>query len=158
VAARPDKPRDGIAFLLSQLGHRAATSFAELLVPLDLTPAQAGILRLIDHQSGLSQQELAGRLGLLPSRVVSFVDELESRNYVVRQRNINDRRLYALHLTDRGREIMAELSKVARQHDRLLSAGLDDEQRSTLHELLGAMAERQGLLPEVHPGYRGARA
>jgi len=52
---------------------------------------------------------------------------------------------------------MAELAKVARQHDRLLSAGLDDEQRSALRELLGVMAERQGLLPEVHPGYRGAR-
>jgi DNA-binding MarR family transcriptional regulator len=157
VVARSHRPGDGIAFLLSQLGHRAATSFAELLVPLNLTPAQAGILRLIDRQPGLSQQELAGRLDLLPSRVVSFVDELESRGYVVRQRNTTDRRLYALHLTDGGREIMAELAKVARQHDRLMSAGLDDEQRSTLRGLLAAMAERQGLLPGVHPGYRGAR-
>jgi DNA-binding MarR family transcriptional regulator len=157
VVARSDRPRDGIAFLLSQLGHRAATSFGELLDPLDLTPAQAGILRLINRQPGLSQQGLAGRLDLLPSRVVSFVDELESRGYVVRQRNTTDRRLYALHLTDGGRELMAELAKVARQHDRLMSAGLDDEQRLTLRTLLRVMAEHQGLLPGVHPGYRGAQ-
>ena len=158
MVARSDKTRDGIAFLLSQLGHQAATSFAELLAPLGLSPAQAGILRLINRQPGLSQQELAGRLELLPSRVVSFVDELESRGYVARQRNAADRRLYALQLTDGGSDIMAELAKVARQHDRLMSAGLNEDQKSTLRGLLGIVAEHQGLSSGVHPGYRGAQS
>jgi DNA-binding MarR family transcriptional regulator len=155
VVSRSIKARDGIAFLLSQLGHRAATSFAELLTPLGLTPAQAGILRLIDRQPGLSQQELAARLELLPSRVVSFIDELEARGYVGRQRNAADRRLYALQLTDGGRVIMTELAKVARQHDRLMSGGLNADQKATLRELLGIAAEHQGLLSGVHPGYGG---
>ncbi len=116
------------------------------------------MLRLIERQPGLSQQELAARLELLPSRVVSFVDELESRGYVARHRNAADRRLYALQLTDGGRDIMAELAKVARQHDRLMSAGLKDAQKSTLRGLLGIVAEHQGLLSGVHPGYRGVRA
>ena len=47
MASRASKPpTDGIGFLLSQLGHRAATLFAELLTPLDLTPPLAGIVRL----------------------------------------------------------------------------------------------------------------
>jgi DNA-binding MarR family transcriptional regulator len=155
-ASRPTG--DGNAFLLSQLGHRAATLFAELLTPLNLTPPLAGILRLVDRQPGMSQQELSARLRLLPSRVVAFVDELESRGYVTRERNQTDRRLHALHLTDEGRDFMAELSKVAREHDRQVTAGLNATQKADLNELLALLAEHQRLTPGVHPGFANAVA
>jgi DNA-binding MarR family transcriptional regulator len=138
------------------LGHRAATLFAELLTPLNLTPPLAGILRLVARQPGMSQQELSARLQLLPSRVVAFVDELESRGYVKRERNQTDRRLYALHLTDEGRDFMAELSEVARDHDRRLTAGLTAAQKAELNELLALVAENQRLTPGVHPGFGNA--
>jgi DNA-binding MarR family transcriptional regulator len=150
-------PADDTGFLLSQLGHRAATLFAELLTPLDLTPPLAGIVRLIARQPGLSQQELAERLNLLPSRIVAFVDDLESRGYLTRQRNDIDRRLYALQLTPSGHELMATLGGVAREHDRQLTEGLTAQQRNELRALLTRMAEVQELTPAVHPGYQGLR-
>lgn len=156
-ARPPGTSADHVAFLLAQVGHRAATLFAELLLPLDLTPPLAGIVRLIHLQPGLSQQELSGRLQLLPSRVVAFVDELETRGYVTRQRNETDRRLYALHLTAEGRELMGDLGKVAREQDRQITAGLSADQRTTLRELLAHIAERQDLAAGIHPGYRTIR-
>ena len=54
--------------------------FSERLkAALDLTPPHAGILRALTSSGGVSQQALAGRLGVLPSRLVALVDELESR-------------------------------------------------------------------------------
>ena len=50
------------AFLLAQLGAHAASQFAERLGVLDLTPPDAGILRLLRIAAGLSQQELAAKL------------------------------------------------------------------------------------------------
>jgi hypothetical protein len=50
--------------------------------------------------------------------------------------------------------VMAKIGGLARQHDRLLTAGLDAQQRDTLHQLLATIAEHQGLAPYVHPGYR----
>lgn len=147
-------PHDGVGFLLSQVGHHAATLFAELLEPLEFTPALAGIIRIVARQPGLSQQELAQRLDILPSRVVAFIDDLEGRGYIARQRNPNDRRLYALDLTDAGRELMTKLGTVAREHDRRLTAGLPADQRTHLRELLTHIAETQNLNPAVHPGYR----
>lgn len=152
-AAKP--PTDEVGFLLSQLGHRAATLFAELLAPLDLTPPLAGIVRMVARQPGMSQQELAQRLNLLPSRVVAFVDDLETRGYITRQRNDTDRRLYALRLTDTGQNLMTKLGSVAREHDRQLTKGLNTDQRSQLRSLLAHLAETQNLIPAVHPGYRG---
>lgn len=145
---------DSVAFLLSQLGHRSASVFADLIASIDLTPPHAGILRAISAGPGRSQQALSGQLGLLPSRVVAYVDELEHRGYVERRRNPDDRRLHALHLTAAGKKMMTKIGELGRQHERLLTAGLDAQQRDTLRQLLSVLAERQGLTPHVHPGYR----
>jgi DNA-binding MarR family transcriptional regulator len=128
--------------------------FADLIASIDLTPPHAGILRAIAAESGRSQQALSGQLGLLPSRVVAYVDELEDRGYVERRRNPDDRRLHALYLTASGKKVITKIGELARQHDRLLTAGLDAQQRDTLHQLLATIAEYQGLAPHVHPGYR----
>ena len=143
-----------MAFLLAQLGHHAASLFAEQMASIDLTPPHAGILRAIASDPGRSQQALSGQLGLLPSRVVAYVDDLEDRGYVERRRNPDDRRLHALYLSASGKKLMRKIGDLARQHDRRLTAGLNDDQRETLRRLLGALAQHQGLTPHVHPGYR----
>lgn len=145
---------DNVAFLLSQLGHRSASVFADLIASIDLTPPHSGILRAIAAEPGRSQQALAGQLGLLPSRVVAYVDELEDRGYVERRRNPDDRRLHALHLTAAGKKLITKIGELARQHERLLTAGLDAQQRDTLRQLLTTVAEHQGLTPHIHPGFR----
>jgi DNA-binding MarR family transcriptional regulator len=152
--AASDNRGDNVAFLLAQLGHHSASLFADLMASIDLTPPHAGILRAIAAEPGSSQQALSGQLGLLPSRVVAYVDELENRGYVERRRNPADRRLHALYLTASGKKLMTKIGDLARQQDRLITAGLDAEQRATLHQLLAAVAERQGLAPHIHPGYR----
>jgi DNA-binding MarR family transcriptional regulator len=143
-----------VAFLLSQLGHRSVSVFTDLIASIDLTPPHAGILRAIAAEPGRSQQALSGQLGLLPSRVVAYVDELQDRGYVERRRNPDDRRLHALYLTASGKKLMSKIGELGRQHDRMLTAGLDAQQRDTLHQLLTTIAEHQGLTPHVHPGYR----
>lgn len=143
-----------MAFLLSQLGHRSASVFADLIASIDLTPPHAGILRAIAHEPGRSQQALSGQLGLLPSRVVAYVDELEDRGYVERRRNPDDRRLHALYLTAAGKKVMAKIGELGRQHESMMTAGLDTRQRDALRELLSIVAEGQGLTPHVHPGFR----
>jgi DNA-binding MarR family transcriptional regulator len=145
---------DGVAFLLAQLGHHASTLFAEQLTAVDLSPPHAGILRAIAAEPGRSQQALSAQLGVLPSRVVVYVDDLEERGFVERRRNPDDRRLHALHLTPAGKRLLRKVSELARKHEAQLAAGLTAGQRETLRELLAAVAERQGLTPRVHPGYR----
>src|SRR6185295_16327605 len=139
TAARNGDAGDGAAFLLAQLGHHAATQFAEQMATVDLTPPHAGILRAIASSPGGSQQALSEQLGLLPSRVVAYVDELEDRGYVERRRNPDDRRLHALHLTASGKKLVSKIGELGRQHERLMTAGLDTDQRDTLRRLLSAV-------------------
>jgi DNA-binding MarR family transcriptional regulator len=153
-SAPTDDHRDGVAFLLAQLGHHAAELFAQRIAPLGLNPPQAGILRAITAEPGRSQQALSRQLGLLPSRVVAFVDDLENRGYVERRRNPDDRRLHALYLTSSGKRLMQKLSELAREHERELTTALNAKQRRDLRDLLARVASDAGLTPQVHPGYR----
>jgi DNA-binding MarR family transcriptional regulator len=153
-SAPNDRRRDGVAFLLAQLGQHAAQLFAERVAALGLTPPHAGILRAIATGEGRSQQALSGQLGLLPSRVVAYVDDLEDRGYVERRRNPDDRRLHALYLTESGKQLMRQLSEIGRQHERSVTAGLSAEQRRVLGDLLAILQQEHGLTPGVHPGFR----
>ncbi|PTL85693.1 MarR family winged helix-turn-helix transcriptional regulator [Vitiosangium sp. GDMCC 1.1324] len=141
------------SFLLAQIGAHAASRFAERLQPLGLSPPHAGILRVLRGSAGLSQQELAVTLKLHPSRLVAIVDELETRGLVSRRENPNDRRTYALFLTETGEATLAEIGRIATEHEEALCASLNKTEREQLAQLLQRIAEEQGLTAGVHPGF-----
>jgi DNA-binding MarR family transcriptional regulator len=144
----------GAAFLLAQLGAHAAGRYAGRIAELELDPAQTGVLHLIAREPGRSQQALADRLGVAPSRVVALVDGLESRGLLERRRSATDRRTYELHLTDRGHSLLQRLRAVAKAHEDDVTTALSAGERMLLVELLSKVADQQGLTPGVHPGYR----
>jgi DNA-binding MarR family transcriptional regulator len=149
----PGHGRPGVAFLLAQVGAHAAARFAERLGPLNLSPPHAGILRVLSKSSGLSQQELASMLNMHPSRLVGLVDELETSGFVKRQEKVDDRRTYALHLTDEGQAILGEIGRIAKEHQDSLLASLGKEEREQLADILQRIADDQELTPGVHPGF-----
>lgn len=143
-----------VAFLLSQIGGRAAQEFARLLAPLNLTPADAGILRLLSRSEGISQQNLAKAFNMHASRLVALIDALESHGLVVREPHATDRRLYSLKLTSKGNQVLRTIGELAQQHNQLMCAGLSSGECAQLESLLQKIADKQGLIPGVHPGYR----
>lgn len=142
------------AFLLAQLGAHAAARFAERTAVLELTPAQAGLLRLVARKPGRSQQAIAAELGVAPSRVVSLIDDLQDRDLIQRRRSTTDRRNYQLHLTAPGKQTLGQIRKIAIAHEQDLTAALTNSERQHLADLLQRVADQQGLHPGVHPGYK----
>jgi DNA-binding MarR family transcriptional regulator len=143
-----------VAFLLAQVGGLAASRFAERIAPLALAPAHAGLLRVIGTEPGLSQQAVSRKLGLVASRLVTLVDELEVDGSVERRRNPRDRRQYGLYLTPVGEQRIKEIGALAQLHGDDLLAPLSAADRATLGRLLVQLADAHGLTPGVHPGYR----
>ena len=160
---QPPAPRGSSApaFLLAQVGAHAASKFAERIRPIGLSPAHAGILRILDAAPAITQQALAGALGSPPSRLVALVDELEAKGLVKRQANETDRRRYALRLTAKGESALHTIGNLVREHQDALLAALSQDERQQLTALLIRIADQQGLRKGVHPGYsqhRGDRA
>jgi DNA-binding MarR family transcriptional regulator len=146
------------AFLLAQIGSHAAARFAERLSVLGLIPAHAGILNILDATPSLTQQALASALRMVPSQLVGLLDDMEAKDLLERRNDPEDRRRYALHLTDNGSQVLKKIGEIAREHQRSLLSALSEEERSQLKALLERIAEDQELTPGVHPGYRALRA
>jgi len=123
-------------FLISRLGMLTAKHFAERMATIGLTPRMWGALNVLDAEGAITQHALGTCVGMDPSTMVSTIDELESRRLVERRRNPHDRRAYALHITEQGRDTLARGREIARRAQEELFAPLGAEERKQLHELL----------------------
>lgn len=146
-------PHPRTAFLLAQLGADAADRLAEKVAALDLTPRDAGAIRVLGRSPGISQRELAAHLGTTPSRIVPLLDSLEERGLVARTRSERDRRNYELDLTDSGRALLRPLRAIAEQHQADILGGLSGTEQAQLSALLSKLSASGRLHPDAHPGY-----
>jgi DNA-binding MarR family transcriptional regulator len=153
----PPESRWGLPFLLAQVGAHTATEFARRVAALGLTPSDAGILRLLARSAGMSQRQLAQTLHMHASRLVALIDDLESRNLVVRGENANDRRTHVLRITEKGQKALSEIGRAARAHSENLCAALSEAEQAQLYNMLQRLADAQGLTRGVHPGYSTLR-
>jgi DNA-binding MarR family transcriptional regulator len=142
------------AFLLAQVGAHAASKFGERLAKLKLIPPHAGILRILSSTPAITQQRLAVTLGMVPSRLVALIDDMEARGLIERRENPDDRRRYALHLTEKGHSTLEMIGRVSREHSQALLAALSQNEQRQLALFLQRIADEQGLTRGVHPGYR----
>ena len=147
----------GIAFLLAQLGAHATERFVERLGEEELSPPLVGMLRMIGAEPELSQQALATKLGMVPSRVVAYVDDLERRGWVTRRRGEVDRRVNVLVMTEEGEQAMKRVGKLAKAHEESVTEGLSAADVAALKPLLDKLSRLRGLTPGVHPGFRTLR-
>jgi DNA-binding MarR family transcriptional regulator len=138
-------------FLLVQLGTHEHRRFAERLAGLGLHPRHFGMLSHLAAAEGGSQQALSNALGIHRSAVVALVDDLEQRGLAERRRDPDDRRAYTLYLTAHGRDVLADLERLADERESELLIALDAADRSRLIALLQRVAESQGLTAGVHP-------
>ncbi len=146
-------PLPRTAFLLAQLGADAAERFAQRVAELDLTPRDAGAIRVLGRSAGISQRELATRLGTTPSRIVPLLDSLEARGFVARSRSERDRRNYELELTESGQALLRPLRSIAEAHQADVLGALDVDEQRQLSDLLAKMSAAGRLHADAHPGY-----
>jgi DNA-binding MarR family transcriptional regulator len=149
---KPDEPPRSVGFLMSQLGFVASKGFTEALTPLGIGPREFLLLRFVAASEGQSQQTLAERLGVPPSRMVGLVDRLEDAGLVERRPDPEDRRVRGLHPTRKGRNTLERAFKVAIDFEIELCAGLDADEREQLIDLLQKLQAGHVRLRGVHPG------
>ena len=148
----PDQSPRSVGFLISQLGFFSSKRFAEALAPLGIGPREFLLLRYVAALAGQSQQSLAERLGVPPSRMVALVDYLEQRGLVERRPDPDDRRVRGLHLTAEGRRTLERATAVAIEYELKLCSSLADGEREQLIDLLQKVQGDQTELRGVHPG------
>jgi DNA-binding MarR family transcriptional regulator len=148
----PEASPRSVGFLISQLGLASSKRFAEELRPLGIHPGEFALMRFVATAEGQSQQTLAERLAIPPSRMVAKVDSLEATGLVERRPDPGDRRVRALHLTPKGRNVLKRAGDIAVKYESKLCSDLDPREREQLIDLLQRLQPELVELRGVHPG------
>ncbi len=126
-------------FLLSKVGQATTHAFATKLEALKLRPKHVGLLTAVAMIPSATQQALGVALGQVPSAIVPVVDDLEDIGAIRRVADSEDRRRYAIELTDHGRRLLDRATKLAEQLDVELLKPLSAAERTTLARLLARL-------------------
>lgn len=123
--------------LLSAVARRVEHEWNAHLARWDLNHASIPVLF---HLAGgpRSQRDLARTSGVTEQTMSRIVAGLERRGYVARHPHPNDARRHEVHLTDAGRQALAEAGD-PRVAEEMSIRGLDAEQVAQLRSLLTVM-------------------
>lgn len=76
---------------------------------INLTTTQFGVLEALLHLGPLYQRDLASKLLKSGGNITLVVDNLEKRELVKRDREIEDRRCIKVSLTEKGHELISQI-------------------------------------------------
>ena len=123
-------------FQLGVTGSQITQSFSRRIEHVGLSHKQVGLLAVVDAGVATSQREIATRLHVAPSLVVTLVDQLASIGAVRRTRSRTDRRVQVVEITDEGRQLLRLATDAAKKLDADLRKCLSPGDQQDLDRLL----------------------
>jgi DNA-binding MarR family transcriptional regulator len=140
-AARPSALLAVPTYVLAKLGRLGQRLTQEVIAGQGLLLPHFSVLATLDDLGPLAQHELADRIGVNRSHLVRYVDELESRQAIRRERDPEDRRRQVLSLTPAGQALLAQLRTPIDEVQEPFLAPLSADERAVLMDLLVRLLE-----------------
>lgn len=125
-----------LGFLMNRAANLMRGAIEERLKKYGLTAPQWAVLARLTEEDGLNHSEICARLFFDKPTITGIVGRLEKKGLVKRLKGTKDRRVVAIHLTDRGRRLMGELPSFAEEVNRAASRGLKPGESEALKDAL----------------------
>jgi DNA-binding MarR family transcriptional regulator len=111
-------------------------------VAQELTFSQMRLLYLLSSHGPSPIGHVAGWLNVGLPAASGVVDRVERHGFVARRHREDDRRIVECHLTDKGRDLIAEIGGLRRDTVQQMLAVLSDEELAQMSQLLTTIRER----------------
>ncbi len=111
---------------------------------IELTFEQYLMLKFIDSDANIIQQDIAKHLKKDKSIVVRQMDNLMEKEYVVRIPNCDDKRKKNLILTPKGKGMMNKITELNFEISRKLIEGVENEDYKVFLNVLNKIQENGG--------------
>jgi DNA-binding MarR family transcriptional regulator len=129
--------KDIIGYELAQATIATTEVFqAQVGRPFDLRPVEFTILTLIHENPGVAGKQLARALAVTPPNITMWIDRLEGRGLVARERSASDGRAQHLRATVQGSALARNAVQRLLDGEREAMAALSAAERAILVELL----------------------
>ena len=98
---------DRLIYLISKVCQKLIVSLQKALseAGVEVTPIQVMLLFFLQKNDGSSLTQISQGLMLENPTVTGLIDRLEKLGYVKRSDHPNDRRVYLVHITDKGNRV-----------------------------------------------------
>lgn len=127
--------RRASAVIMNDMGR----SFGEL----GLTVAEASILQLIERNPDIIQSAVGAALGIKRANTAPLIADLTEKALIERSRA--DGRSQHLRLTDKGKDVVAQVYAHVAAHETRLCQDASPEERARLIGFLSSIWKSQGL-------------
>lgn len=132
---------DYIGFIFNNASRKFNQFAMSFFKPYDLTPEQAGVIRRLGKQEGISQKELSIRMAKDQTNITRLLDQLEKKRFVRRGPNKEDRRSFLAYLTESGKEMNEKIMLVESEIMEIVFKGLSEERVTLWKEVIEELAE-----------------
>ena len=131
---------DELARIIRDFGTRFAKEAREQsLSGADFTKREIMAISAVGGDDPIKIGDLATLLGVGQSAITPLVDDLEKRGLMERQRSSEDRRIWLLALTSKGRKAYRQIHDGYRSMASAMLAPLNEKERAQLISLLSKM-------------------
>jgi DNA-binding MarR family transcriptional regulator len=127
---------DNLPFVLSKVGMYAKRDFEQHLGADGFTFRHHAVLASLAEFGAMTQRDISQRMHCDASDMVDIVDHLESRGFISRERNTQDRRRYDVTITNAGQKELQRQLAVSEQLTAEFFDGMSKRDREMLHDLL----------------------
>ncbi|MBJ7538574.1 MarR family winged helix-turn-helix transcriptional regulator [Marinomonas transparens] len=120
-----------IGYRLRRAQMNFFTKFSEVCSDLGISPGLFAVIVIVEKNPGLTQTAVAQALGNDRSAMVAAVDKLEGMDIIERRPAKNDRRSYALFMTQYGQDYFKKLTKRVMEYEQAMASRLKDDDEVT---------------------------
>jgi DNA-binding MarR family transcriptional regulator len=136
VSASTHQAAEQLNLLWVHIMRASQGQFMRVFEELDLSLTQMKLLVQLEEGDTESVSSLGGCIGLSPAASSRAVDQLVRRGLIDRVESPEDRRARLLHLSDQGREVLAQVTRARIIGVEQFIATVPDEQREALSAAL----------------------
>src|SRR3954469_21497698 len=142
-----EERRSSPGLLLALLGQDAMRRLRDAHTAQNLMPRQFQLLGLLADHGPMGQRELGRAMATDPSILVTLLNPLEADGFLARTRDPSDRRRHVVTLTAEGKRHLDRAADAQRRAEDAIFAGLSDEQRAQLRDVLIALRDSRDAAP-----------
>lgn len=136
---------DHLGFWLRAVSNQVSHAFRRKVEGRGVTVAEWVMLRVLHDESTLAPSVLADRMGMTRGAISKLADRLVAKALVTRSAGKGDRRTQELAITEAGRALVPQLSKLADSNDAEFFAHLSPSDRSVLLRIMQDIVKRLDL-------------
>ena len=130
---------------ISQLYRIGSAFISKELSRFNIGYGQFKFLMELYKNGTLCQEKLAEMLYIDKGTTARAIKKLEEEGYVLRVRDVEDKRMYKVSLTDKAKEIEADIKKIIKDWNDKLTSDLSEEEKKLTLDVMTKICRNQRI-------------